>query len=77
MDQTLLPTVPAIDMKTKHTSETDTFNNEIAVLIECTGSNPELDTIRVDNFVTILIEDELVLNAVMSQDIQQEKVSSI
>jgi len=45
------------------------------VLIECTGTDADLDQQRVDKFAQCIIEEGLVEDAVLSQNAAQEKVS--
>lgn len=47
---------------------------EVAVLIECTGTDQQLDQQRVDKFAQLIIEQGIVEDAVMSQSAEQEKV---
>eukprot|EP01032_Pedospumella_encystans_P011655 gene11655-13541_t len=46
---------------------------EVSVLIECTGSDATLDQQRVDKFAEHVVEQGIVLDAVLSQSDQQEK----
>lgn len=48
---------------------------EVSVLIECTGGDPELDQQRVDKFAEYVVDQGIVVDAVLSQSEQQEKVS--
>lgn len=47
---------------------------EVGVLIESTGSDVELDELRLNRFVEQIIGEEMVLDAVLSQDTTQERV---
>lgn len=47
---------------------------EVAILLECTGTNPELDRQRVDAFAQSILEEGVVQDAVLSMSSQQEKV---
>ena len=44
------------------------------MLIECTGSDAALDQQRVDKFAEYVVEQGIVVDAVLSQSDQQEKV---
>lgn len=50
---------------------------EVAVLIECTGTDQDLDQQRVDKFAQLIVEHGIVEDAVMSQSAEQEKVRSL
>lgn len=50
---------------------------EVAVLIECTGTNADLDKQRVDAFTEEIVEIGLAEDAVLSLNSEQEKVTDI
>jgi FAD/FMN-containing dehydrogenase len=53
--------------------EEEGIPGEVLVLIEVTGSDVDLDTQRVDKFVTALLDEGQAFDAVMSSDTAQER----
>ena len=49
-------------------------SGEVSVLLECTGTNVELDQQRVDAFAEAVLESGVVVDAAISQNSDQEKV---
>lgn len=47
---------------------------EVAVLLECTGTNIDLDQQRVDAFAEAIVEEGSVADAIISMSSEQEKV---
>lgn len=45
---------------------------EVSLLVEATGTDPETDTMKLEKFVSHLMEENLVVDAVMAQDKSQE-----
>ena len=52
------------------------IRNEIIVLIESFGDDNETDEIRLNKFINNILENNLVIDAVLSQDSVQEKVKT-
>jgi hypothetical protein len=50
---------------------------EVAVLLECTGTHTALDQQRVDAFAELIVEQDLVADAVLSLNSEQEKVTGV
>lgn len=72
----LLTRVTPTVLPDEHTTNSDNDNGlpgEVAVLIEATGSDPETDAMKLDKFVSKLVEDGLVEDAVLSADKAQEQ----
>lgn len=45
---------------------------EVSLLVEATGTDPETDTMKLEKFVGHIMEENLVVDAVMAQDKSQE-----
>jgi acetolactate synthase regulatory subunit len=50
---------------------------EVAVLLECTGTDAALDQQRVDAFAQAVLEEGVVQDAVLSMSVEQERVSML
>ena len=59
---------------THNTESSSGIVGEVCVLIECTGTDADLDQQRVDKFAQFILEEGLVEDAVLSQNAAQEKV---
>lgn len=45
---------------------------EVSLLVEATGTDPETDSMKLEKFVSSIMEENLVIDAVMAQDKTQE-----
>jgi len=66
----VLPTAGRVGDKNEHE---EGVLGEVAVLIECTGTNTELDQQRVDAFAEEIVESGLAQDAVLSLNSEQEQ----
>ena len=70
----MLPTAGRVGDNNEHE---EGVLGEVAVLIECTGVNTELDQQRVDAFAEEIVESGLAQDAVLSLNSEQEQESNI